>query len=139
MNLNERIREIRVENRLTAKQFGNIFNVSESAVSLYESGKRTPNKDLILKMAYYFNVSTDYLLGKSDFTCLELQCLVSVDKFDIAIELKKILMQIKKNENIIFNDMILDEEIKLLLIKMLEVAFETGDIMSSTFKADSFT
>lgn len=66
MLLNERLRQLRKMNNLTAKEFSAIFNISHSSVSLYESGKRTPSIDLIIKIAQYFDVSTDYLLGVTD-------------------------------------------------------------------------
>jgi len=137
MDLNERIRQLRLESKLTARKFGSIFNVSESTISLYESGKRTPNKDLILNISNYFNVSTDYLLGKSDLRYLELQYLISLGNFDIAVEIKKIIMQIESNEAITFNDELLAEDIKILLAKSLQVIIETGDIIVSNLNADS--
>lgn len=48
------------------KHLGEIIGVSESAVSQYENGKRQPDQTILIKIADYFNVSTDYLLGRSD-------------------------------------------------------------------------
>ena len=46
------------------KELGQIFGVAESTISLYETGKREPDQAMLLKMAEYFNVSVDYLLGR---------------------------------------------------------------------------
>lgn len=132
MDLNERIRQLRLENKLTAKKLGNIFKVSESTISLYESGKRTPNKDLLIKMSDYFNVSTDYLLGKTDIPNIELHYnFTEKGEFDIAIEIEKILLQIGKNENVKFNDRLIDDSVRILLMKSLQVIVEALYLISN--------
>ena len=126
MDLNERLRKLRLENKLTAKKMGAILKVSGSTISLYESGKRTPNKDLLLKMSDYFNVSTDYLLGKTDIPNIELLCdFKEIGEFDIAREIEKMLFKIENNENIKFNDKVIDDQVKILLQKSLQVIVNT--------------
>lgn len=60
------IRELRKQRNITAKQLGAIINVAESTMSLYENGKRNPDYETLRKLADYFDVSTDYLLGRSE-------------------------------------------------------------------------
>jgi len=50
---------------MTQEEFGQKFGVVKSTVSLYESGKSTPNDEMKRKMCEYFNVSLDYLHGLS--------------------------------------------------------------------------
>jgi len=57
-----RIREIRKKCGLTMKELGSRVGVSESTISQYETGKRQPDYETLLKIADYFNVSVDYLL-----------------------------------------------------------------------------
>lgn len=57
------LRAIRRANRLTMKELGEAVGVSESAISQYETGKREADYQTLLRIANYFNVSTDYLLG----------------------------------------------------------------------------
>lgn len=64
--LGEIIKQLRLENNLRGEDFGNIFEVTKTAVSNWESGKRTPDSDMIIKIADYFNVSVDFLLGLED-------------------------------------------------------------------------
>lgn len=61
--LGEKIRELRKLKGLTLKEFGDILNLSESTVSMYENNKRNPDYLTIKKIADFFMVSTDYLLG----------------------------------------------------------------------------
>jgi transcriptional regulator with XRE-family HTH domain len=58
-----RIRKLRIDKSLTQDELGKILNVQKAAVSKYELGRAMPSPDILLKLAKYFNVSTDYLLG----------------------------------------------------------------------------
>ncbi len=64
--LGERIKKCRIDMNLTLKALGNRLNLAESTLSLYESGKRTPDYETLRKMAEVFDVSVDYLLGRTD-------------------------------------------------------------------------
>lgn len=59
-----RIRELRKAKKVTMKELGNIIGVAESTMSLYETGKRKPDPETLSRLADYFNVSVDYLLGR---------------------------------------------------------------------------
>lgn len=59
----EKLRELRKQNKLSMKDFGAIFGLSESTISLYETGKREPDIATMINMAKYFNISVDELLG----------------------------------------------------------------------------
>lgn len=63
-----RIKELRKKEKITAKQLGETIGVAESTMSLYENGKREPDHDTLIKLADFFDVSVDYLLGRSDHT-----------------------------------------------------------------------
>lgn len=66
-NFNDRFKELRKEKDLSQKELGDILGYSESTISLYESGKREPkNAGDLIKIANFFDVSVDYLLGKID-------------------------------------------------------------------------
>ncbi|WMM24089.1 helix-turn-helix transcriptional regulator [Tissierella sp. MB52-C2] len=64
--LANRIKELRTELDLTQEEFGKIFGIVKSTVSLYESGKSTPDDEIKKAIAEYFNVSLDYLMGASN-------------------------------------------------------------------------
>ena len=61
-----RLKQLRQDAGLTMKKLGAKLGVAESTVSLYESGKRTPDVETVKRIAEYFNVSVDYLLGLTD-------------------------------------------------------------------------
>lgn len=61
-----RIKLLREEKKIRQDELAKILAISSSAVGMYERDEREPNDEITLKLAEYFNVSTDYLLGKSD-------------------------------------------------------------------------
>ena len=61
-----RIKEIREDKDLTQSDIAKILNVSQVAYSYYELGKRQLPIDLLIKLAKFYNTSTDYLLGLTD-------------------------------------------------------------------------
>lgn len=65
MKFGDRLKLLRKENNLTQSELAKIFSLGESTISFYESNKRTPDYELLQKIANYFNVSTDYLLGRT--------------------------------------------------------------------------
>lgn len=64
--LGVRIKELRECTGLTQLELAKHLNVSNSALSQYESGQRIPSDDIKIKIAEFFNVSVDYLLGFSN-------------------------------------------------------------------------
>lgn len=64
--MQERIRELRKSSGLTQQELGAVLGVAKNTVSQYETGRNIPNDDIKIAMANYFNVSMDYLMGKTD-------------------------------------------------------------------------
>lgn len=64
--LPERLRELRTEAGLSQEQLAGILSLHKSTVSLYENGRREPDADTMQRIAAYFRVSVDYLLGRTD-------------------------------------------------------------------------
>ncbi len=65
MKLSNRIRELREEKNLTQIELAKKFNITSASISQYELGKRFPDQETLEKLADYFNVSIDYLIGRS--------------------------------------------------------------------------
>ena len=61
-----RIRDIREDNDLTQKDIAKLLNVAQRTYSGYENGTRNIPVQLIVKLAIYYEVSTDYLLNLTD-------------------------------------------------------------------------
>ena len=63
----ERLKELRIEKAISRKQLANDLFISERLISYWENGERECSFDMLIKIARYFNISIDFLLGNSDF------------------------------------------------------------------------
>ena len=61
-----RLKELRKSKSATQKAIAEFIGVAERQYQDYEYGKHKPNYEYVVKLAEYFNVSTDYLLGLTD-------------------------------------------------------------------------
>jgi len=61
----ERLKELREFKRLNQHGLALKLNVSQSTISYYETGERKPDLDFLIQLADYFDVSIDYLVGRS--------------------------------------------------------------------------
>jgi len=66
MLLQKRLREIRNTLHLTQSKVAKDVDINERTYQRYENGDIEPKASNLFKLAKYFNVSTDYLLGFSD-------------------------------------------------------------------------
>lgn len=67
MNIN-RLKEIREDRDLYQKDVANYLNIKQQQYSEYEIGKRLIPINYLSELADYYNVSIDYLLGKTDIS-----------------------------------------------------------------------
>ncbi len=64
--LNENIKILRQQNGLNQVEFARIMNVTKQCVSNWENDNVVPSVEMLIKLADYFKVSTDYLLGREN-------------------------------------------------------------------------
>ncbi len=64
--LSIRLRELREEKKLLQKDIANFLNITTSAYGYYEQGKREPDTHTVNSLADFYNVSSDYLLGRTN-------------------------------------------------------------------------
>ena len=62
----ERIRDLREDNDLTQQEMGIILNCSQRVYSNYERGDVDIPTQTLIKIADYYNVSVDYILGRTN-------------------------------------------------------------------------
>ena len=66
MEFKELLKELRVENKMTARQLGDILNYSNSMIYEWEKGRSQPNIETLIELSKIFDISVDYLVGNSD-------------------------------------------------------------------------
>ena len=62
----QRIEDMRIDHDLTIKEISNILDLHRDVYARYEKGLRQCPADIIIKLAEYYDCTTDYLLGVSD-------------------------------------------------------------------------
>ncbi len=66
VDIGNKIKELRVSQKITQNELATRLGVTKSAISSYENGSRLPSYDILIKISRIFKVSTDYLLGCVD-------------------------------------------------------------------------
>jgi len=61
----DNLKKLRKSKGLTQVQFAEEFNISSGTIAMWETNKRVPDTSMLIKIAEYFGVTVDYLLGKS--------------------------------------------------------------------------
>lgn len=89
--IGQTIKDLRRSKKLSQTDFAKIVGVSQTTVTAWETGKAEPSSSAITRIADYFDVSTDYLLGRpekssnidenTDYTALE-KALDNAKSFD---------------------------------------------------------
>ena len=62
-NFGDNLKHLRKASNLTQKELGSRIGLSKAVVSKYENGMGYPTFDVLVRIAQYFGVTTDYLLG----------------------------------------------------------------------------
>jgi len=93
VDFGSKLKELRINARLTQEQLGKQIGVTKSVISFYELQERSPSPDVLVKLAKVFHVSTDYLLG--------LDGTETIDVSDLAPEdiaaLRSLAERLRKN------------------------------------------
>lgn len=92
VNMGDKLKTLRIENKMTQKQVADRIGLAISAVSSYESGSRYPSYDVLIKLANMFHVSTDYLLNMTSRRTIDISDL-SEDEIELISQLVNKLRQ----------------------------------------------
>lgn len=125
---NIRLSSLRKEKKKTQQDLADYLGLSRPAYTAYERGNRQPDYDILQKIADYFDVSVDYLLGRTDRRQInresELPELTEKEERDIAKDLEEMVNNLHSASGYAafdgqsMEDM--DDEDKELLIASLE-------------------
>jgi transcriptional regulator with XRE-family HTH domain len=66
LNIGNRIADLRSERKLTQEELALKLGITRAALSHYENNRREPDHETTQKVADFFNVTIDYLLGRSN-------------------------------------------------------------------------
>ena len=114
-----RLREIRENSEETQTEVAKYLGVTRQAYNNYELGNRQLNPDMLDKLADYFNVTTDYLLGREDKTTL-----TTKDKKEITEILESTRQQLLSQEGLMFDGEPASEEDVQKIIMAMQMGME---------------
>lgn len=111
----EKLKALRGVKKITQEEFAKEINVTKGAVAMWETGKRTPDVEMLKKIAAYFNVSVDTLVGND----------VAFDKKE-QYQLEDVYFSFAKQAQ---NDGIAPEDIELAIqtIKSIKQKHKKGE------------
>ena len=66
MEILKRLYELRRDSNKTQQDIASYLNIKQNTYSQYENGHRQLSIDVLIKLAQYYNVSTDYILNLTD-------------------------------------------------------------------------
>ena len=83
--LNDNIKKLRVSRGLNQVEFAKIIGVTKQCVSNWENDNVMPSVEMLVKVADYFGVTTDYILGRAEKTTIDASGLTDVQISHISL------------------------------------------------------
>lgn len=80
-----RLKELRKEKKLSQEDLGKVINVSGRTISYFETGEREPSPEILNNLADVFDVSVDYLLGRTSLRSNDVDPIFALLK-DLPVE-----------------------------------------------------
>lgn len=121
--IGERIKSLREERKITQQELARYLGVSQKTISNYENGERSPDPDTLRKIADYFDVTVDYLLGRSNH-----RRLTRKDERDIEKIIEETRQRIENTEGLMLDGEILSQEDVDTIINAMRVGLEMAKI-----------
>ncbi|AWW28351.1 MULTISPECIES: helix-turn-helix domain-containing protein [unclassified Acetobacterium] len=130
--MNLRLKTLRQQKNINQAELGKILDVGKTTISNYETGYSVPDLETVVKLADYFNVSTDYLLGRTDYPemCTEQIFQTTNLLAENEIEVLEILRKVNDRQQIKLIGRI-EEIVKQITSEKTNHNNETGDFKSS--------
>lgn len=123
----DRLRHLRTLAGYSQQDLADIMNVTKQTISQYERGVRKPDQDTLLELCDIFNVSTDYLLGKTDVTLRFVSPEEYQNSYYLDPDTAQIAQKILEDDKILFDvyqsskrDQLMDYARKLAELEALE-------------------
>lgn len=107
----DKLRALRKEKKLTQGEMADILEVARTTYANYEQGTREPDNKILNKLADYFQVSSDYLLGRDVPKWATLEDLIDLEKI------------LQNNVHMAYGGEDLTEEDKQRVQEVLKVVF----------------
>ena len=99
MGFKDKLKEIRKDRNLTQEQLANKANISVRTIANYESGKREPNVEILVKICNALNIQVNDLFDNNDIVEINKNEISKIDEtYSILKEIDTSLLEIKNKE-----------------------------------------
>lgn len=136
MTVGDKITKLRKSRNLTQEQLATKIGISRAALSHYEKDRRAIDNDTLKLFADFFEVSTDYLLGRTE-NPKQLNSkfpeLTAKDERDIAKRMEKIKKDLAADGGLSFYGEPLSEEAKESLLEAMEYAVKQAQRLNKKY------
>ena len=132
--LENRLKELRKENGYTQEDIAKKLGLTKSAYGYYEQAKTVPDAHTLSKLANIFNVSVDYLLGRTDErnnNSKSNKIDINKNEKDVEELLEETMSQILNQDGLMLNGQIVDDNDLILLRNALKNGIEYVKSMKS--------
>ncbi|MCO7177053.1 helix-turn-helix domain-containing protein [Sporolactobacillus kofuensis] len=116
--LSDRLKESRERKNLKQTQVKERTNINNKTLSGYENGVSIPDPDTLMKLADLYDVSVDYLYGRTDKR--HYYDLTKKDEKDIAKDMENLVNELNSDSALAFDGEPMDEETKRLVAQAIE-------------------
>jgi transcriptional regulator with XRE-family HTH domain len=106
VDFTQKLSELMSKNNITAYKINKDVGISKTLVSDYQKGFKKPTIDNLVKVADYFNVSVDYLLGRDEIKKSSTEQVEDDDILEIVAKLKKLTSKARQRVNDNIDDML---------------------------------
>ncbi|WP_427339585.1 helix-turn-helix domain-containing protein [Caloranaerobacter sp. DY30410] len=126
MTFAERLKLLREEKGLTQQDIANILDVGRATIAGYETKGKQPDYEKLKKLADFFNVSIDYLLGRTDIRNPEKE-LTPEEKYPKVTDVEEAMKIILEQPGLMLNGELLTDEDKLILANSIQIGLRLAE------------
>lgn len=136
--IGNRIKALRLEWELLQKELAEELCLSQQTISLYESGKREPDYETLNRIAGFFNVSVDYLLGRTNVRnpYMANNTKSPEEKYPEIHDVEDAMKVILEQPGLMLKGEILSDESKIILANAIQMGLRTAEELEKKKRAN---
>ena len=132
--LSNRLKQLRIEKGITQKEMAKDLGTTDVSIGRYEKGEREPKTDMLNTLANYFDVTTDYLLGRTDIKNNSNSNKINANKNDNENDIEKIIDELMEQKGLMLCGEPMSEEDMFLLRNSIRSTIELAKTMKGNKK-----
>ncbi|MBC1781215.1 helix-turn-helix transcriptional regulator [Listeria welshimeri] len=117
-----RIKELRKESKKTQVEMAKILGVAKTTYASYEQAKRMPDAEIQNKIANYFDVTLDYLHGRSRSKNINIESFTSKEERDMKKRMDALKADLKNGDGLLYDGEPISEEALESILDAMEFA-----------------